>query len=84
MQLAQAIGLDYIPTRIECYDNSHLFGRDMVGAMIVFTNDSPTRVSPLQNKNAGGRRRLLAMREVLTRRFERALRTTRNSLNCPT
>ncbi len=85
MQLAQAIGLDYIPTRIECYDNSHLFGRDMVGAMIVFTNGQPDKKGyrRFRIKMQEGGDDYLAMREVLTRRFERALKNDEKFIELP-
>jgi len=34
-RLAEAFGLDGVPERIEVYDNSHIAGTDAVGAMIV-------------------------------------------------
>ena len=72
-ELAGILGLDEIPTRIECYDNSHLMGTNTVSSMVVFTDGKP-------DKNEYRRFRiqctaegddLLAMREVLTRRLSK-------------
>ena len=89
-RLADAFGLDGVPERIEVYDNSHIAGTDAVGAMIVagpegfmknayrkFTirtakrpgdagaDDGPT-ITPGDDYGM--------MREVLGRRFARALK----------
>ena len=74
VQLAGLLGLETVPQRIECFDNSHIQGRDTVSSMVVFTDGQP-------NKSAYRRFRtradangddLVAMREALTRRFQRA------------
>ncbi|MCG8564261.1 MAG: excinuclease ABC subunit UvrC, partial [Desulfobacterales bacterium] len=36
--LKDLIGMDVLPRRIECYDNSNLAGKDAVSSMVVFTN----------------------------------------------
>lgn len=75
ISLGELLGMERIPHRIECFDNSHIMGTDTVGAMVVFTDGKP-------DKNEYRRFKIkceakgddyLAMREVLTRRFERAL-----------
>lgn len=73
--LCAAIGLDYLPHRMECFDNSHTQGRDAVGSMVVFIDGKPEktlyrRFRTKQNVNGDD---YLAMREHLTRRFERTL-----------
>ncbi|CAM5669440.1 UvrABC system protein C [Streptomyces rimosus subsp. rimosus] len=35
-EIAQALGLDSVPLRIECFDISHLQGDDVVASMVVF------------------------------------------------
>ncbi len=74
-RLTGLIGLDELPDRMECYDNSHIQGRDTVGCMVVFTGGVP-------DKNEYRRFRIraeadgddyLAMREMLNRRFSRAM-----------
>ncbi|MBR0026320.1 MAG: excinuclease ABC subunit UvrC [Clostridia bacterium] len=75
MMLGQLIGLAAFPERIECYDNSHIQGTDTVGCMVVFLNGSPEpkeyRRFRIKTKTAGDD--YAAMREMLTRRFARAL-----------
>ncbi|MDO4568394.1 MAG: excinuclease ABC subunit UvrC [Clostridia bacterium] len=73
--LAEAIGMEVTPRRIECYDNSHIAGRDTVGAMVVFTDGKPDKgeYRRFRIKAQTNGDDYLAMREVLTRRFERAL-----------
>ena len=38
LRLCEIIGLDEMPERMECYDNSHIRGRDTVSGMVVFIN----------------------------------------------
>jgi excinuclease ABC subunit C len=76
--VAEALGLDATPERIEVYDNSHISGTDAVGAMIVAGPDGlmknayrrftirSTAITPGDDFGM--------MREVLTRRFARALK----------
>ncbi|MEQ8665651.1 MAG: excinuclease ABC subunit UvrC [Rhodospirillales bacterium] len=94
--LAEKLALDGAPERIEVYDNSHVAGRDAVGAMIVagpegFMKQAYRKFTIKNAKNVAGKGevRELAdgaqrpysagddygmMREVLNRRFSRALR----------
>lgn len=75
VRLSELIGLDAIPSRMECYDNSHMQGRDTVSSMVVFTDGKPDRneYRRFRIKADAGGDDYLAMQEVLTRRFERAL-----------
>ena len=76
--VADAFGLDGPPERIEVYDNRHVSGTNAVGGMIVAGPEGPIKNAyrTFNIKSAG-----LApgddygmMREVLTRRFSRAIR----------
>ena len=75
--VAAAFGLDQMPQRIEVYDNSHISGTDAVGAMIVAGPEGLTknayRKFTIKSDIAPGDDYAM-MREVLTRRFSRALR----------
>ncbi len=71
-ELQEALHLPQPPARIECYDISHTQGTQTVGAMVVFTQGAPRKsdyrrfsVKTVGNDDYG------AMREVLTRRFQR-------------
>jgi excinuclease ABC subunit C len=83
--VATALGLDASPNRIEVYDNSHIAGREPLGGMIVAgpdgfmknayrkfnirgvgSPDNPGGIAPGDDYGM--------MREVLSRRFARALK----------
>lgn len=72
--LCGAIGLEVLPERMECYDNSHIRGRDTVSGMVVFLNGQPApkEYRRFRIKEEAGGNDLIAMREVLTRRFAKA------------
>ena len=72
--LCGAIGLEVLPARMECYDNSHIQGRDTVSGMVVFRNGQPApkEYRRFRIKEEAGGNDLVAMEEVLTRRFQRA------------
>ncbi len=72
--LCGAIGLEVLPVRMECYDNSHIRGRDTVSGMVVFLNGQPApkEYRRYRIKEEAGGNDLVAMREVLTRRFSKA------------
>ncbi|PCJ02724.1 MAG: excinuclease ABC subunit C [Alphaproteobacteria bacterium] len=73
--VADLFGLDDVPTRIEVYDNSHISGTNMVGAMIVEGEEGFQKKSyrKFNIKEAGAADDYAMMREVLSRRFKRAL-----------
>ena len=71
-ELQEALNLPTPPARIECYDISHTQGQQTVGSMVVFVQGAPRKsdyrrfnVQTVGNDDYG------AMKEVLTRRFER-------------
>ncbi len=80
--LARTLALDAAPERIEVYDNSHIQGANAVGAMIVAGPDGLNkaayrkfniRTAGTADGTAGGDDYAM-MREVLGRRFSRALK----------
>ncbi|MGV9285780.1 excinuclease ABC subunit UvrC [Streptomyces sp. NPDC003719] len=74
-EIAEALGLDSAPLRIECYDISHLQGDDVVASMVVF-EDGLVRKSEyrrFQIKGFRGQDDVRSMHEVITRRFRRYL-----------
>ncbi len=71
-EIQQALDLPTPPARIECYDISHTQGVQTVGSMVVFVQGVPKKsdyrrfnVTTVGNDDYG------AMKEVLTRRFQR-------------
>ncbi len=73
--VADLFGLDEPPRRIEVYDNSHISGTNMVGAMIVEGEDGFNKKAyrKFNIKQAAAADDYGMMREVLTRRFKRSL-----------
>lgn len=74
-RLCGYIGLEELPNRIECFDNSHIRGRDTVSGMVVFVGgkSAPKEYRRFRLNDAHGGDDLSAMREALTRRFDRAV-----------
>ncbi|MGW0689945.1 excinuclease ABC subunit UvrC [Streptomyces sp. NPDC002738] len=74
-EIAEALGLDTAPLRIECFDISHLQGDDVVASMVVF-EDGLARKSEyrrFQIKGFEGQDDVRSMHEVIGRRFRRYL-----------
>ncbi|MCR5610646.1 MAG: excinuclease ABC subunit UvrC [Clostridiales bacterium] len=73
-ELSAIVGMDELPHRMECFDNSHFMGRDTVGSMVVFIDGKPdkTLYRRFRTKTAADGDDYAAMREHLTRRFQRA------------
>ncbi|HEX5089683.1 MAG TPA: excinuclease ABC subunit UvrC [Nocardioides sp.] len=74
-EIQQALGLDDVPLRIECYDISNLQGTEVVGSMVVF-EDGLARKSEYRRfviKGVDGQNDVASMHEVITRRFRRLL-----------
>lgn len=74
-EIAEALGLDSVPLRIECFDISHLQGDDVVASMVVF-EDGLARKSEyrrFQIKSFQGQDDVRSMHEVIGRRFKRYL-----------
>lgn len=74
--LAEIFDLEDMPQRIEVYDNSHISGEQMVGAMIVATPEGfqKNAYRKFNIRDAAKSDDYGMMREVLTRRFKRALK----------
>lgn len=69
--LAELLGLDKIPRRIEGYDISHMSGTDTVASMVVFTNGVSDKGAYRKFKmRLPGNDDFAHMREVLTRRLD--------------
>jgi excinuclease ABC subunit C len=73
-ELREALNLESLPLRIECYDISHAMGQDPVGSMVVFQDALP-RKSDYRKfgiRTAGADPDdFAAMAEVIARRFAR-------------
>ena len=73
-ELREALNLESLPLRIECYDISHAMGQDPVASMVVFQDALPRksdyRKFGIQTAGADPDD-FAAMAEVITRRFAR-------------
>ncbi|KNB52606.1 excinuclease ABC subunit UvrC [Streptomyces caatingaensis] len=80
-EIAEALGLESAPLRIECFDISHLQGQDVVASMVVF-EDGLARKSEyrrFQIKSFAGQDDVRSMHEVVSRRFRRYLAERRKT-----
>ncbi|MEU7639936.1 excinuclease ABC subunit UvrC [Streptomyces sp. NPDC039016] len=80
-EIAQALDLDTVPLRIECFDISHLQGEDVVASMVVF-EDGLARKSEyrrFQIRGFAGQDDVRSMHEVVGRRFRRYLQEKQKS-----
>ncbi|WP_425503729.1 excinuclease ABC subunit UvrC [Sphaerisporangium rubeum] len=74
-EIADALGLDQAPLRIECYDVSHLQGDDVVASMVVF-EDGLARKAEYRRfaiRGMAGQGDVASIYEVISRRFKRYL-----------
>jgi excinuclease ABC subunit C len=82
-ELADQLGLEQAPLRIECYDVSNLGPTDMVGSMVVFEDGLPKRQDYRKFRITGvaGQDDFASMREMLRRRFTRLLQEQGQALS---
>lgn len=89
-EIAEALGLDSVPLRIECFDISHLQGDDVVASMVVFEDGLARkseyrrfqikgRVGDEQIWHGRGQDDVRSMHEVIARRFRRYLQEKQRS-----
>jgi len=72
-ELREALNLESLPIRIECFDISNIQGQEIVGSMVVF-EDAVAKKSHYRKfaiRGQAGQDDFAAMREVITRRFSR-------------
>lgn len=74
LELIDIVEMNSFPHRIECFDNSHIRGRDTVGSMVVFVDGKPEKneYRRFKTRQSTDGDDYLAMKEHLTRRFQRA------------
>ena len=83
-QLKTILNLKEIPTRLECFDISHIQGTDTVASMVVFTSGLPDRHEYRHFKIKHlGNDDFESMREVVSRRFTDALNKKRGFEKLP-
>jgi excinuclease ABC subunit C len=72
-ELREALNLESLPIRIECFDISNIQGQEIVGSMVVF-QDAVAKRSHYRKftvRDLDGQDDFGAMREVIARRFSR-------------
>lgn len=74
-ELQSALELPRWPRRIECYDNSNLQGTNPVSSLVVFEDGKPLKSAykRFHVKQVVGADDFATMREILRRRFKRAI-----------
>jgi excinuclease ABC subunit C len=75
-EIAEALGLESAPLRVECYDISQIQGTDVVASMVVFEDGLARKAEYRRfairgNADGSGMDDLSAMSEVMRRRFAR-------------
>lgn len=72
--LQKDLNLKKLPRRIECYDNSHIQGTDIVSSMVVFIDAKPKKSEyrKYKAKEIDYNDDFATMRETIYRRFKRA------------
>ncbi len=72
-ELREALNLESLPIRIECFDISNIQGQQIVGSMVVFQNAMPKKAHyrKFGVRGQDGQDDFAAMAEVISRRFAR-------------
>ena len=72
-ELREALNLESLPLRIECYDVSNLQGESVVGSMVVFQDALPKKAHyrKFGVRSLDGQDDYAALAEVISRRFSR-------------
>lgn len=72
-ELAMVLGLESIPTRLECYDISNISGTNSVASMVVFENGKPAKKEyrKFKIKTVEGANDFASIEETLRRRLNR-------------
>ena len=73
VELQEYLSLPNPPSRMECYDISHIQGTNVVGSMVVFQNGKPktSHYRRFKIKTVDGVDDYASMQEMLRRRFKR-------------
>jgi excinuclease ABC subunit C len=72
-ELREALNLESLPLRIECFDISNIQGQEPVGSMVVFQDALPKKAHyrKFAVRSLDGQDDFAAMAEVISRRFSR-------------
>lgn len=75
LALQRDLRLSRPPIRMECFDNSHIQGTDLVSSMVVFENGKPKKADYRKFKNETVLKNddFATMKEVINRRYSRLI-----------
>lgn len=75
LSLQRDLHLNKPPIRLECFDNSHLQGTNLVSSLVVFENGKPKKSDyrKFKIKSLAGNDDFASMREVIHRRYSRLI-----------
>ena len=75
-ELRKALGMDVLPSHIECFDNSNIQGTNPVASCVVFRDGVPSKKDyrKFKIKTVIGANDYASMKEVVNRRYSRMLR----------
>ncbi len=75
LSLQRDLRLEKPPFRIDCFDNSHIQGSELVSSMVVFVEGKPKKSEyrKFKNRTVEGNDDFAAMREVIFRRYSRVI-----------
>jgi excinuclease ABC subunit C len=82
-EIAEALGLETAPLRIECYDVSQIQGTDVVASMVVFEDGLARKSEYRRFAITGATDDVSAISEVLRRRFARYRAETADAVGGP-
>ena len=76
LSLQRDLRLKEAPVRIECFDNSHIQGSELVSSLVVFENGKPKKSDyrKFKIKSVHKNDDFAAMREAVSRRYSRLLK----------
>lgn len=85
LELAEALGLEMPPVRIECYDISNLQGGYTVGSMVVFEEGIPAKreYRHFRIRSVEGQDDFASMKEMISRRLARGAAGDERFSNLP-
>lgn len=83
--LQRDLRLEKLPRRIECFDNSHIQGSELVSSLVVFEDGKPKKSDyrKFKIKTVGKNDDFAAMQEVVRRRYTRLLDEAGNESSTP-
>ncbi|MCX6155864.1 MAG: excinuclease ABC subunit UvrC [Candidatus Kapabacteria bacterium] len=75
LSLQRDLRLPRLPIHIECFDNSHIQGSELVSSVVVFKNGKPSKADyrKFKNKTVGHNDDFATMEEVVRRRYSRVI-----------